>query len=174
MYVYIYTHTYTHLHTYAYVYVYTDTYTYTYIHIHIHMCVYIYVCACIHIYMCVCVCVKRYVCIDTCMHCSIVSGKIMAKDLRPRLWASHPDTLRKIAKHWEMGPERCFRIREFPKIRGTFKGFLKGIYKGSIKGLGFRVSENSGCLIWGVLIKGSCYLRYYIRVPYFRKLPCRL
>ena len=35
---------------------------------------------------------------------------------------------------------------EFPKIRGTFKGilsgFLQGICKGSIKGLGFRVSEN--------------------------------
>ena len=29
-------------------------------------------------------------------------------------------------------------IREFPKIRGT----VKGIYKDSIKGLGFRVSEN--------------------------------
>ena len=55
---------------------------------------------------------------------------------------------------------------EFPKIRGTFKrilqGFLKGIYKGSIKGLGVRVSENSGYLIWGSLSD--------IRVPYSRKL----
>ena len=27
-------------------------------------------------------------------------------------------------------------------LRVSLKGFLKGIYKGSIKGLGFRVSEN--------------------------------
>ena len=45
--------------------------------------------------------------------------------------------------------------REFPKLRGTFKGihmgFLKGIYQVSIKGLGFRVSENKGYLnlFWG-------------------------
>ena len=36
----------------------------------------------------------------------------------------------------------------FPKIGGAFKGilyrFLERIYKGSVKGLGFRVSENRG------------------------------
>ena len=39
------------------------------------------------------------------------------------------------------------------------------------------VSENKGCLIWGVLIIIRILpfrnLGYYIRVPYFRKLPFR-
>ena len=35
-------------------------------------------------------------------------------------------------------------------LKGSFKGFLNGIYTGSIKGLGFRVSENRGYLILGV------------------------
>ena len=51
---------------------------------------------------------------------------------------------------WTSGVSKA--IWEFPQIRGTFKrifsGPLKGIYKGSVKGLGFRVSENYGDLIW--------------------------
>ena len=33
------------------------------------------------------------------------------------------------------------------------------------------VSENEGYLVLGSVESGSYYLGYYIRVPYFRKLP---
>ena len=54
----------------------------------------------------------------------------------------------------------------FPKIRGTFKGIHKGsfkwIYNCSYKGLWvWELPKIRGYLILG-----------YIRVPYFRKLPC--
>ena len=33
-------------------------------------------------------------------------------------------------------------------LERDLQGLFKGIYKGSIKGLGFRVSENEGTLFW--------------------------
>ena len=52
-------------------------------------------------------------------------------------------------------------------MRGTFKR----IYQGSIKGLGFRASENEGYLLWGVLIIRILLFRVLYWGPLFSETP---